>query len=155
VDSVNFSARVSWTDGAATSQKFSRQAFLKVSGPSTKSRNFCPRNFLSEPDNSDRLNTLGLAKVRNGMWAEAIATLKKATALHAESEPEDFLFLALAYQGHGDAVDADSNYERAVKLLGDVDVADPVDVSLWRETAAALGKPAPPSPKKFPSAGTR
>lgn len=46
--------------------------------------------------------------------------------------------------------DGISNYERAVKLLGDVDVADPVDVSLWRETAAALGKPAP-SPKRSAS----
>ncbi len=95
------------------------------------------RALLSEPDNPDRLSTLGLAEVRNGMWDEAIGTLKKATALHAEREPEDFLFLAQAYQGRGDAADAGSNYERAVKLLGDVDTADPIDVSLWRETAAA------------------
>ena len=112
--------------------------------------------FLSEPDNPDRRNTLGLGEVQNGLWNEAIATLKKATALHAETQPEDFLFLAQAYQGRGDAADADSNYERAVKLLGDVDAADPIDVSLWRETAAALGKPAPSSPKKSASksAGT-
>lgn len=60
-------------------------------------------------------------------------------------------------QGRGDATDTGSNYERAVKLLGDVDAADPIDVSLWRETAAVLGKPAPPSPKKSASksAGTR
>ena len=100
------------------------------------------RALLSEPDNPDRLSTLGLAEVRNGMWDEAIGTLKKATALHAEREPEDFLFLAQAYQGRGDAADAGSNYERAVKLLGDVDTADPIDVSLWRETAAALVDPA-------------
>jgi eukaryotic-like serine/threonine-protein kinase len=113
------------------------------------------RALLSEPDDPDRLNMLGVAEVRNGLWDEAIGTLKKATTLHAEKDPEDFLFLAQAYQGRGDAADAGSNYERAVKLLGDVDTADPIDVSLWRETAAALGKPAPPSPKKFASAGTR
>jgi tetratricopeptide (TPR) repeat protein len=113
------------------------------------------RALLSQPDSPDSLNTLGLAEVQKGLWDEAISTLKKATTLHAEKDPEDFLFLAQAYQGRGDAADAGSNYERAVKLLGDVDAADPIDVSLWRETAAALGKPAPPSPKKFPSVGTR
>jgi tetratricopeptide (TPR) repeat protein/predicted Ser/Thr protein kinase len=113
------------------------------------------RALLSEPDDPDRLNMLGVAEVRNGLWDEAIGTLKKATTLHAEKDPEDFLFLAQAYQGRGDAADAGSNYERAVKLLGDVDAADPIDVSLWRETAAALGKPAPPSPKKSASAGPR
>lgn len=115
------------------------------------------RALLSEPDNPDRLNTLGLGEVQNGMWDEAVATLKKAIALHAEREPEDFLFLAQAYQGRGDAADAGSNYERAVKLLGDVATADSDDVPLWRETAAALGKPAPSSSKKSASksAGTR
>jgi tetratricopeptide (TPR) repeat protein len=113
------------------------------------------RSLLSEPDNPDRLQTLGLAEVRNGLWDEAIGTLKKATTLHAEREPEDLLFLAQACQGRGDAADADSNYERAVRLLGDVDAADPIDVSLWRETAAALGKPAPPSPKKSTSKSAR
>ena len=116
------------------------------------------RALLSEPDNPDRLNTLGLAEVQNGLWDEAIGTLKKPAALHAETQqPEDSFFLAQAYQGRGDAADAGSSYERAVKLLGAVAAADPVDVSLWRETAAALGRPAPPSPRKSArkSAGTR
>jgi tetratricopeptide (TPR) repeat protein len=41
------------------------------------------RALLSEPDNPDRLNMLGVAEVRNGLWDEAIGTLKKATTLHA------------------------------------------------------------------------
>jgi serine/threonine protein kinase len=105
------------------------------------------RALQSEPDNPDGLTALGLAEVRNRLWDEAIATLEKAAALHGGTGPDDFLFLAQAYQGRGDAAHAGGNYERAVKLMGDVAVADPDDVPLWRETAAALGKTAPPSPK--------
>ena len=105
------------------------------------------RALQSEPDNPDGLTALGLAEVQNRLWDEAIATLEKAAALHGGTDPDNFLFLAQAYQGRGDAAHAGSNYERAVKLMGDVAVADPDDVPLWRETAAALGKAAPPSPK--------
>jgi tetratricopeptide (TPR) repeat protein len=115
------------------------------------------RAFQSEPDNPDLLGRLGLAQVQNGLWNEAIATLEKAVALHGGTDPEDFLVLAQAYQGRRDAANAGSNYERAVKLLGDVATADEDDLPLWRETAAALGRPAPASPKKSASksAGTR
>jgi eukaryotic-like serine/threonine-protein kinase len=105
------------------------------------------RALQSEPDNSGVLNVLGLAEVRNGLWDRAIATLEKSAALQGGTDPTDFLYLAQAYQGRGDAARAGSNYERAVKLLGDVAVADPDLVPLWHETAAALGKTAPPSPK--------
>jgi tetratricopeptide (TPR) repeat protein len=88
------------------------------------------------------------AGVRNKLWDEAIATLQKAAALQGGTEPDDFLFLAQAYQGRGDAAHAGSNYERAVQLLGDVAVAYPDDIPLWRETAATLGRPGPPSSKK-------
>ena len=115
------------------------------------------RALVSEPDNPDRLKTLGLAEVRNGLCDEAIATLRKAAVLHGERDPDDYLFLAQAYQCRGDAANAGSNYERAVTLLVDVATAEPDDVALWRETAAALDKPAPPSPKKSASksAGAR
>jgi tetratricopeptide (TPR) repeat protein len=100
----------------------------------------------SEPGNADFLNTLGLAEVRNRLWDEAIATLQKAAGAHGGMDPKDFLFLAQAYQGRGDNANADRNYDRAVKMIRNVAEADPVVLPLWRETAAALGKPAPGLP---------
>ncbi len=103
----------------------------------------------SNPDNSDFLNTLGLAEVENRQWDDAIATLQRAAGLHNGTDPTDFLFLAQAFQGRGDKANADRNYDRAVKLIPQFSGEHSDTMLLWRETAAALGKPAP----RLPAAG--
>jgi uncharacterized protein HemY len=47
--------------------------------------------------------------VRDGLWDEAIATLRKPIAAKNGSQPYDFLFLAMAYQGRGDKAEAEKN----------------------------------------------
>jgi tetratricopeptide (TPR) repeat protein len=138
-------------------------AWFLVSAPDPKKRDsaqglaLARRALQSEPDNPDLLNTLGLAEVQNGLWEEATATLEKAAALHGGTDPSDFLFLAQAQHDRGDAAQAARNYERAVKLAGGVAGADADLVPLWREIAAGLARPGPPSSKKpaSKSAGTR
>lgn len=100
----------------------------------------------SNPGNSDFLNTLGLAEVENRQWDNAIAALQKAAGLHGGMDPTDFLFLAQAFQGLGDKAKADRNYDRAVKLIPQSSKENSDTMMLWRETAAALGKPAPGLP---------
>ncbi|MFP5229103.1 MAG: tetratricopeptide repeat protein [Acidobacteriota bacterium] len=103
----------------------------------------------SNPGNSDFLNTLGLAEVENRQWDNAIAALQRAVGLHNGTDPTDFLFLAQAFQGRGDKANADRNYDRAVKLIPQSSREASDTTMLWRETAAALGKPAP----RLPPAG--
>lgn len=57
--------------------------------------------------------------------------------------------------GMGAVYEAEQDLPR--RLLGDVAVAYPDDIPLWRETAATLGRPGPPSSKKpaNKSAGTK
>jgi tetratricopeptide (TPR) repeat protein len=98
------------------------------------------------PDDAEALSTLGFAEVRNGMWNDAIQTLQKSVPLDGGASPFDFLFLAQAYHGRGDEALAGQNYGRAMKIIQEQGTADWVTVTLWRETAAALGKPAPTLP---------
>jgi tetratricopeptide (TPR) repeat protein/predicted Ser/Thr protein kinase len=71
------------------------------------------------------LNTLGLAEVRNHLWDEAITTLNKSIASSNGSDPSDFLFLAMAYQGRGDKAEAEKNYAHGAEMALKVSVGNP------------------------------
>ncbi len=107
------------------------------------------RKLVSSPQVGSFWTALGLAEVRNGLWDEAIATLNKAIALNKGLEPNDFLFLAMAYHGKGDKAEAEKNYAHGAEMAADAEMAAgsaatvPALRMLWAEAAAALGKPAP------------
>jgi tetratricopeptide (TPR) repeat protein len=95
------------------------------------------------PGNANDMNTVGLVEVRNGRWDEAIETLKRCVALHKESDASDFLFLAMAYQGRGDKVEAERSLARGAELASKT-AADNTELRmLGSEAAEALGKPGP------------
>lgn len=95
------------------------------------------------PGDANNLNTAGLAEVRNGLWDDAIATLKRAVELHKGSDPMDFPFLAMACQGHGDKAEAERNFTRRADLASKTAAGDTDLRMLWGEAAEALGKPGP------------
>jgi len=95
------------------------------------------------PDNVSYLNTLGLAEVRNGLWDEAILTLKQSQKGHKGSDASEFLFLAMAYHGRGNRADAEKNYKRGAELARKPAATDPELKMLLTEAAHALGNPAP------------
>jgi tetratricopeptide (TPR) repeat protein len=96
-----------------------------------------------DPQKGGDLNTLGLAEVRNGLWDDAITTLNKSIALSNNSQPSDFFFLAMAYQGRGDAAEAEKNYAHGAEMARVPAESDPELRMLWVEAAKALGKPVP------------
>jgi tetratricopeptide (TPR) repeat protein len=98
-----------------------------------------------QPDQGGLLNTLGLALVRNGLWEEAIATLNKAVTLDKSGDYSDFLFLAMAYQGHGDTAEAQRNFAIGSGMASKLPATDLDSRKLWAEAAKALGKPGLPS----------
>jgi len=85
----------------------------------------------------------GLAEVRNHLWDEAMATLNKSIASSNGSDPSDFLFLAMAYQGRGDKAEAEKNYAHGAEMARVSAKSNPELRMLWAEAAKALGKPAP------------
>jgi uncharacterized protein HemY len=95
------------------------------------------------PEDDYILNTLGLAEVSNGLWDEAIATLTKSSATSKGSNPTDFLFLAMAYQGRGDKAEAEKNYAHGAEMARKSAASDPDLRMLWAEAATDLGKPVP------------
>lgn len=97
------------------------------------------------PDAGGYQNTLGLALVRNGLWEEAIATLNKAVTLDKRADYSDFLFLAMAYQGHGDKAEAQRNFALGVDMASKLPKTDSDSRTFWAEAAKALSKPGPPS----------
>lgn len=100
------------------------------------------------PENANLVQILGLAQVRNGQWDQAVATLKKCIAMRSDSDPEDFLLFALAYEGRGDKADAELSLTRGVTLAKKRAGVSMDTRFLAAEAASALGKPAPlPIPK--------
>jgi tetratricopeptide (TPR) repeat protein len=95
------------------------------------------------PANVFLLNTLGLAELRNGHWDEAIEALNSSVKAYDGSQPQDFLFLAMAYHGRGDNADAEKNYAHGAEMARRMAASDPELRMLWDEAAAALGKPTP------------
>lgn len=90
-------------------------------------------------------NTLGLALVRNRLWDEAIATLKKSAEFNKGSEPTDFFLLATAYQASGARAEAERNLALGADQAQKAARNDSDTRELWAEAAKTLGKPGPPA----------
>jgi len=89
-------------------------------------------------------NTLGLALVRNQLWTEAVAILKKSVELNKATEPADFFLLATAYQKSGARADAERDLALGADLVQKATTKDSDARELWAEAAKTLGKPIPP-----------
>jgi len=98
---------------------------------------------LAGPDAGDEYNTLGLALVRNKRWDEAVEILKKSIEVNESSEPTDFFFLAMAYQGRGAKSDAERSFASGVELARKLHRQDPDTTELWAEAARIVGRPGP------------
>jgi tetratricopeptide (TPR) repeat protein len=106
------------------------------------------RSVKLAPENANLVQILGLTQVRNGQWDQAVATLNKCVAMRNDSDPEDFVLLALAYEGRGDKADAELNLARGATLAKKRAGVSMDTRFLAAEAASALGKPAPlPIPK--------
>jgi len=90
-------------------------------------------------------NTLGLALVRNRIWDDAIAVLKKSVDFNKSSEPADFFLLATAYQSSGARAEAERNLALGADLAQKAARNNSDTRELWAEAAKTLGKPGPPA----------
>jgi eukaryotic-like serine/threonine-protein kinase len=62
-------------------------------------------------------NTLGVARYRTGDWKGAVAALEKSAKMNKGKEPQDGLFLAMAYIRLGEREKAKRWYVSAIQLL--------------------------------------
>jgi eukaryotic-like serine/threonine-protein kinase len=109
---------------------------------------FARQSVKMAPENTNLVQILGLAQVRNGQWDQAVATLNKCIAMRNEPNPADYFVLALADEGRGDKADAQLNLARGVTLARKRPGVSMDARFLAAEAASALGKPAPlPIPK--------
>lgn len=99
------------------------------------------RAIAAAPADAGILNTLGLAEERNGLWDEAIATLKESAEKDGGQEPTDYLFLAMAQQGKGDKSGAESSFAHGAQLAAPSAAKNTELRMFWEEAAQALGKP--------------
>jgi tetratricopeptide (TPR) repeat protein len=112
------------------------------------------RAVKAAPDNSDNLETLGLAEIRNSLWDDAVATLTKATQLDQGSNPAKFFYLAMACQGRHSNPEAKAAFQRGVELARKRPVLQPALRAIWTEAAASIGVPGPPRSRP-PAASSR
>jgi tetratricopeptide (TPR) repeat protein len=95
------------------------------------------------PDVATNYNTLGLAEYRNGLYEQAITTLKKSIEMNKGTDPSDFFFLAMALQKRGDLTEADRIFERGAEVARKSPPSEWEWTMLWGEAAELLGKPGP------------
>ena len=105
------------------------------------------RAHASAPGNAGILNTLGLALVRNGLWDEAIATLQESIEKDGGGEPTDYLFLAMAERGKGEAQEAARSYAKGIELAAGSGSGNKELQRFEQEATAAMGKSKPGQPQ--------
>ena len=104
------------------------------------------------PNNSDYLETLGLAEIRNGLWDDAVATFTKASQLDQGSNPAKFFYLAMAYHAQHSNAEARAAFQPAVEIAKKRPVLQPALRAIWTEAAVSVGMPAPPAITPHPGA---
>lgn len=91
------------------------------------------------PENGAFLNTLGVAQVRAGRYAEAVATLARSDRLN-DGHPADLAFLTVAYTHLGRADDARRAFARLQALVRQRPWAtDRQSQRFFREASALMG----------------
>jgi serine/threonine-protein kinase len=95
------------------------------------------------PDVATNYNTLGLAEYRNGLFVEAVATLRKSIEMSKGSDPSDFFFLAMTLWQRGERSEAERNFERGVEIASKASPQEWEWQMLWAEAAETLGKSGP------------
>jgi Flp pilus assembly protein TadD len=89
------------------------------------------------PQIADMQRTLGLAELRNGLLADAISTLRKASTLDSGSDPSDYFLLAITYKRQGKQAQAETNLNHGAELAHSV-ANTPEMRELWNEAAQAV-----------------
>jgi serine/threonine protein kinase/tetratricopeptide (TPR) repeat protein len=102
------------------------------------------------PSQGDFWNTLGAACLRAGDAKKAVEALEKAVALHQETDPTDWLFLALAHYRLGDLAQARACHDKAIAWI-ERHKSGGLELRFLRDEAGALFGPARP----LPGAGER
>jgi hypothetical protein len=89
------------------------------------------------PGSGTYLNTLGVARYRNGDWSGAIKSTQESMAGRSGGDANDWFVLAMAHWRRGEKQPARERYQRAVKWM---DKHDPhgKDLGRFRAEAAAL-----------------
>jgi serine/threonine-protein kinase len=104
---------------------------------------FLVRRAISlDPKNGYLYDTLALAEYRGGDWAAARSAAAQSTALQGPNAYDSFIE-AMACFRLGATDEAIASFAKAVSLARKIEVADPELRRLWREAAAALGRPGP------------
>jgi tetratricopeptide (TPR) repeat protein len=88
-------------------------------------------------------NTLGLAEYRNGLYAQAILTLRKSIEMNKGTDPSDFFILAMTLRQRGKRSEAERNLERGVEIARKSPPEEWEWTMLWAEAAELLGNPGP------------
>jgi serine/threonine-protein kinase len=124
-------------------------AWLLLTAPDRRQRRpeealLLSRRAVEEGANvATNFNTLGLAEFRNGLWDNAIATLKKSIEMDKGTDPTDFFFLAMAHHRRGNKAEAEKSFQQGI-AGAKKDAPNQWDWRmLWAEAAELLGKPGP------------
>jgi tetratricopeptide (TPR) repeat protein len=88
------------------------------------------------------VNTLALAELRVGHWAECIAAAERSMALNG-GDTSDRFFLAMAHWQKGDQAEARKWFDKAVAWTRERDPKNAELRGFWKEAAALLGQPGP------------
>jgi serine/threonine protein kinase/WD40 repeat protein len=95
-----------------------------------------------EPTNDHYLYTLGIAEYRNGLYADAVATLEKSLKVgNGRADAFDLFFLAMCHARLGDKAKAKDCFDRAVKWWdGRKDLSPPYvqELTALKEEAESL-----------------
>jgi serine/threonine protein kinase/tetratricopeptide (TPR) repeat protein len=94
---------------------------------------------MTREENGDFLNTLGVARYRNGEMRAAIGSLEKAKQLRREGDASDWVFLAMAQWRLGDTDLACLCYDRAVELLAGFEYIPEEDGRFLLEAKQLMG----------------
>jgi len=92
-----------------------------------------------EPKNGMYLNTLGVARYRNGDWTGAIADLDESMELRKGGDSSDWFLLAMARWHLGEKDKAREWYDQAVKWMEKNAPKHPELIRFRDEASALLG----------------
>ena len=103
------------------------------------------------PGEAISLNTLGVVQYRAGQYAEAIATLERSLAAgRGQSDAFDLFFLAMAHHRLGHREEARTEFDRALRWLGDHKTLSEAGPRNWPASASRPKRYWPARPANCP-----